>query len=59
MHMEILTIPMEKLSDLEKRLGDSYSENLGIRLDRNSPIYMEIVKIAGNTKEIKRLMNLN
>ena len=57
--MEILTIPMEKLSDLEKSLGNSYSENLGIRLDRNSPIYKEIVKIAGNTKEIKRLMNLN
>ncbi len=52
-------MPMEKLNDLERSLGNSYSENLGIRLDKNSLIYRQIVKITGNTKEIKRLMNLN
>jgi hypothetical protein len=54
-----ITMPLEKLNDLEKSLGNSYNENLGIRFSKNSPTFREISKIAGNTKEIKKMLNLN
>ena len=50
---------LEKLNDLEKSLGNSYNENLGIRFTKNSSVFREISKIVGNTKEIKKMLNLN
>jgi hypothetical protein len=52
-------MPMEKLANLERMLGNSYNENLGIRLTKDSPYYEEIARIAGNSDGIKRMLNLN
>lgn len=52
---------LEKLANLERMLGNSYNENLRIRLKKDSPHYKEIMDMVGNRKismEIKKLLNL-
>ena len=50
---------IEKLAILERILRKSYNENLGIRLSKDSPHYREIVAMGGDSRGIKRLLNLN
>lgn len=50
---------LEKLANLERMLGNTYSENLGIRLTKENPYYNEIKRMAGNTDAIKRFLKLN
>ena len=50
---------LEKLASLERILGNTYNENLGIRLTRENPHYDEIKKMVGNTDAIKRFLKLN
>lgn len=52
-------MPLQKLANLERILGNTYNENLGIRLSRDNPHYNEIREMAGNTSAIKKLLNIN
>lgn len=52
---------METLNNLTRKLDNSYSENLRIRLTKDSPHYDEIAQVVGNRKssiEMKRFLNL-
>jgi hypothetical protein len=52
----------QKLESLGRMLENTYNENLGLRLVKNSPCYREIARMVGNREAsmtLKRMLNLN